>query len=147
MNESTILLVATEKCIVRLPILYFWFNQFHLQYFDFCIQHPALLKETYYFINTIINSQPTTEWLKLPNHVYQCKWHTNLINDLLLRIFWKIPPPWYARNKPPLEFAVFVPDKLEVPELNFKSLHGYKIIFTGNSTHRCDKTLIRVAIV
>ena len=73
MNESTILLVAMEKCIVRLPILYFWFDQFHLQYFDFCIQHPALFRETYYFINTIINSQPTTEWLKLPNHFYQCK--------------------------------------------------------------------------
>ena len=73
MNESTILLVAMEKCIVRLPILYFWFDQFHLQYFDFCIQHPALFKETYYFINIIINSQPTTEWLKLPNHFCQCE--------------------------------------------------------------------------
>ena len=72
MNESTILLVAMETCIVRLPILYFRFNQFHLQYFDFCIQHPAFFRETYYFINTIINSQPTTEWLKLPNHFYQC---------------------------------------------------------------------------
>ena len=72
MNESTILLVAMETCIVRLPILYFRFDQFHLQYFDFCIQHPALFRETYYFINTIINSQPTTEWLKLPNHFYQC---------------------------------------------------------------------------
>ena len=72
MNEWTILLVAMEKCIVRLPILYFWFDKFHLQYFDFCIQHPALFRETYYFINTIINSQPTTEWLKLQNHFYQC---------------------------------------------------------------------------
>ena len=72
MNESTILLVAMETCIVRLPILYFRFNQFHLQYFDFCIQHPAFFRETYYFINTIINSQPTTEWLKLPNHFNQC---------------------------------------------------------------------------
>ena len=72
MNESTILLVDMEKCIVRLPILYFWFDQFHLQYFDFCIHHPALFRETYYFINTIINSQPATEWLKLPNHFYQC---------------------------------------------------------------------------
>ena len=26
------------------------------------------------------------------------KWHTNLINDLLLRFFGKILPPWYARN-------------------------------------------------
>ena len=72
MNESTILLVAMEKCLVRLRILYFGFDQFHLQYFDFCIQHSALFRETYYFINTIINSQPTTKWLKLPNHFYQC---------------------------------------------------------------------------
>ena len=68
MNESIILLVAMEKCIVRLPILYFSFGQFHLRYFGFCIQDTALFRETYYFINTIINSQPTTEWLKLPNH-------------------------------------------------------------------------------
>ena len=74
MNESTILLVTMEKCIVHLPILYFWFDQFHLQYFDFCIKRFALFRETYYFINTIINSQPTTEWLKLPNHFYQCSY-------------------------------------------------------------------------
>ena len=58
--------------------LYFWFDQLHLHYFDFCIKHPALFRETYYFINTIINSQPTTEWLKLPNHFFQCnsQWKT-----------------------------------------------------------------------
>ena len=44
---------------------------FIVQYFDCCVQHAALFKETY-IINSIINSQPTTEWLKLLNHFCQC---------------------------------------------------------------------------
>ena len=61
MRESIILLVAIAIFIIHLPILYFWFNQFHLQYFDCCVQHAALFRETYSIINTIINSQPTNE--------------------------------------------------------------------------------------
>ena len=82
MNESTILLVAMEKCIVRLPILYFWFDQFHLQYFDFCIQHPALFRETHYIIKIIINFQPITEWLNLSNHFYQWSWCNKATSNL-----------------------------------------------------------------
>ena len=48
MKESSILLVAIAIFIFRLSILYFWFNQFHLQYFDCCVQHAALFSETYY---------------------------------------------------------------------------------------------------
>ena len=42
MRESTTLLFAIAIFIVHLPILYFWFDQFHLQYFDCYLQHAAL---------------------------------------------------------------------------------------------------------
>ena len=69
MLKSTILLAAIAIFIFRLPILYFWFYQFHLQYFDCYLQHAALFIQTYYIINIIINFEPTTEWTNLPNHM------------------------------------------------------------------------------
>ena len=37
-KEPTILLIAVAIFIVCLPILYLWFDQFHLQNFDCCVQ-------------------------------------------------------------------------------------------------------------
>ena len=48
MIELIILLVAVAKFIVRLPIINFWFDQFHLQYFDCCVQHAALFRDILY---------------------------------------------------------------------------------------------------
>ena len=49
MKESTILLVAIARFIVCLPMLYFWFVRFHLQYFDCCAQHTVLFRESLYY--------------------------------------------------------------------------------------------------
>ena len=48
----------------------------------------VLLWETYYIIDTIINSQPTTKWLKLPNNFYQCT--TEIPNSAGVLVFWVV---------------------------------------------------------
>ena len=56
------------------------------------------------FLNQPFFSLRPEQWLAASAVLSRCsgcgrfKWHTSLINDLLLRIFGKIPPPWYARN-------------------------------------------------
>ena len=35
--------------MVRLPKLYFWFDQFHLWYFDCCVPYVALFRKTLYY--------------------------------------------------------------------------------------------------
>ena len=50
MKESTILLILIAIFIVCLPILYFRFDEFHLQYnFDCCVQHAALYRDILYY--------------------------------------------------------------------------------------------------